>query len=143
MKRAMLAATAAVLLVLLSACDPADQATTVTDDSGLPALPHDAHSYAQPEKARVTNVSLDLTPDFATKKITGTARLAITRAQGADSVILDTRDLAIRSVKDAKGVPLGFALGAGTGKDFMGVPLAVALPATDRKSTRLNSSHGY
>src|SRR5688500_7454919 len=130
MKRAMVAATAAVLLVLLSACDPAEQGTTVTDDSGLPGLPHDTHSYAQPEKARVTNVSLDLTPDFATKKITGTARLAITRAQGADSVILDTRDLTIRSVKDATGVPLGFGLCAGTGKDFMGVRLAVALPAT-------------
>jgi len=126
----MVAATAAVLLVLLSACDPAEQGTTVTDDSGLPGLPHDTHSYAQPEKARVTNVSLDLTPDFATKKITGTARLAITRAQGADSVILDTRDLTIRSVKDATGVPLGFGLCAGTGKDFMGVRLAVALPAT-------------
>ena len=126
----MLAATATILLILSAACDPAEQAATVADDSGLPALPHDVHSYAQPEKARVTNVSLDLTPDFATKKISGIARLAVTRAQGADSVILDTRDLTIRSVKDASGAPLGYAIGAGSGKDFMGVPLAVALPAT-------------
>ena len=130
MKRAILAAAATTILVLSSACDSAQQAPTVTDDSGLPALPRDAHSYAQPEKARVTNVSLDITPDFATKKISGIARLAITRAQGADSVILDTRDLDIKSVQDASGAPLGYAIGTGSGKDFMGVPLAVALPAT-------------
>ena len=101
--------------------------TKTSDDSQLPALPHDAHSYAQPEKARVTNVSLDLTPDFATKRINGVARLAIQRSGGADSVILDTRDLDIKSVKDVTGAPLGFKLGAA--KEFIGSPLAIALPA--------------
>ena len=130
MKRTTLATSALTLVGLLSACTPAEQAATAADDSKLPALPHDVHSYAQPERARVTNVSLDLTPNFTTKKIAGVARLTIARAQGADSVILDTRDLTIKSVTDAKGAPLGFAIGAGSGKDFMGVPLAVALPAT-------------
>ncbi|MEO8577218.1 MAG: M1 family aminopeptidase/hydrolase, partial [Gemmatimonadales bacterium] len=131
MKRTVLTATAVTILTLSSACSPSEQAaTTAADDSALPALSHDVHSYAQPEKARVTNVSLDLTPNFATKKIAGIARLTIGRSQGADSVILDTRDLTIKSVKDAKGAPLGYALGAGTGKDYMGVPLAVALPAS-------------
>ncbi len=112
------------------ACDTAEKPVTSSDDSQLPALPHDNHSYAQPEEARVTNVSLDLTPNFTTKKISGVARLAIARGPGADSVILDTRDLTIKSVMDAKGAPLGFVVGAGTGKDYMGAPLAIALPAT-------------
>jgi aminopeptidase N len=97
-----------------------------TSDSQLPSLPHDIHSYAQPEKARVTNISLDLTPDFSTKQIAGIARLAIQRSAGADSVILDVRDLDIKSVTDARGAPLAFALGES--KEFLGAPLAIALP---------------
>jgi aminopeptidase N len=117
--------TIAALVAIVAACS--SQPETASDDSKLPALPHDTHSYAQPEKARVTHVSLDLTPDFTTKRIAGIARLTVERAAGADSIVLDTRDLDIRSVKDAKGDSLGFNLGPA--KTFMGAPLAVALPA--------------
>ena len=117
--------TIAALVAIAAACS--SQRETASDDSKLPALPHDTHSYAQPEKARVTHVSLDLTPDFTTKRIAGIARLTVERAAGADSIVLDTRDLDIRSVKDAKGDSLGFNLGPA--KTFMGAPLAVALPA--------------
>jgi aminopeptidase N len=89
-------------------------------------LPHDIHSFAQPEKARVTNVSLDLTPDFSTHQLRGIARLAIQRGQNPDSIVLDTRDLTIKSVKDSRGGPLGFKVGA-TDK-LIGAPLAIALP---------------
>lgn len=129
MKKTLRAVSALSILVFASACSPGENASTAADDNQLPVLPHDVHSYAQPEEAKVTNVSLDLTPDFTAKKISGIARLTIQRAQNADSVILDTRDLTIKSVKDAKGAPLGFAIGTGSGKDYMGVPLAVALPA--------------
>lgn len=117
--------TIAALVAIVAACS--SQPETASDDSKLPALPHDTHSYAQPEKARVTHVSLDLTPDFTTKRIAGIARLTFEHAAGADSIVLDTRDLEIRSVKDAKGDSLGFNLGPA--KTFMGAPLAVALPA--------------
>ena len=110
----------------LIAC--ANPETKASDDSQLPALPQDVHSYAQPAKARVTNVSLDLTPDFATRRISGIARLTIQKSAGADSVILDVRDLDIKSVKDASGAALAFNVGAPKG--FMGSPLAIALPAT-------------
>ena len=125
MKRTLLASVIATVLMASTACSP-DERPAASTDSGLPPLQRDIHSHARPEEARVTNVSLDLTPDFATKKIAGIARLTIQRAQNADSVILDTRELTIRSVKDAKGTPLGFVLGAG--KDFMGSPLSIALP---------------
>jgi len=107
-------------------CSTAD--TPVAGDGQLPPLPADPHTYAQPGEARVTHVSLDLVPDFATKRIAGTVRLTINRTAGADSVILDVRDLSIKSVKDSKGAALGFNVGAS--KEFMGAPLAIALPAT-------------
>src|SRR5215203_5496179 len=105
MKRSASLLTAA--FIALSACTTQEN-TAQTNDADLPALPHDTHSYAQPEKARVTNVSLDLTPDFTAKKIHGIARLAFQRVQNADSIVLDTRDLTIKSVKDSKGAALGF-----------------------------------
>lgn len=110
----------------LAACDQGDSAAI--SDSQLPPFGKDVHSYAQPEEARVTHVSLDLAPDFTTRRITGIARLAIQRGEGADSIVLDVRDLDIRRVTDAKGTPLGFNVG--TPKEFMGSPLAIALPAS-------------
>ncbi len=116
---------AAILAAALIGCTPAEQAAV--SDAELPPLPKDVHSFAQPEEARVTHVSLDLAPDFMTKRITGTARLAIQRGANADSVILDVRDLAITRITDSKGTVLGFNVGAA--QEFMGSPLAVALPA--------------
>lgn len=90
-------------------------------------LPRDEHSFARPIEARVTHVSLDLTPEFSAKRIRGTARLAIERGQNADSLILDVRDLAIKRVTSSGGAALGFTTGAS--REFMGAPLAIALPA--------------
>jgi aminopeptidase N len=117
---------AAASLVAVVACDTNEQAKS-TDDSQLPPLPHDTQSYAQPEKARVTNVSLDLTPDFTSRRINGIARLAIQKAQGADSLILDVRDIDIKRVTDAKGDSLGYRIGES--KEVLGAPLAIALPS--------------
>jgi len=94
----------------------------------LPPLPHDSHSYAEPEKARVTHITLDLTPDFAAHSLRGTARLTIQRSANADSVKLDTRDLNIKRVTDAGGDTLGFNVGAA--QKFIGSPLAIKLPAS-------------
>ena len=119
---------AAALLAGALACNGQQQETPASSaDAELPALPHDVHSYAQPEKARVTHVSLDLTPDFTTKRIAATARLAVRREAGADTVVLDTRDLEIKSVSDVKGGALAYTVGAA--KDFLGAPLSVALPS--------------
>jgi aminopeptidase N len=102
------------------------QTAQKANDSELPALPHDTHSFARPEVAGVTHVSLDLAPDFATHKLVGTARLTVHRSASADSVILDSRDLDIKRVTDAQGAPLGFKVGAS--QKFLGAPLAIALP---------------
>ena len=83
----------------------------------------DAHSYARPAEARVTHVALDLAADFAAKTMSGTATLDVQSAPNARELVLDTRDLTIRSVTDGTGTPLPFTLGA---RDpIHGAPLTV------------------
>ncbi len=118
---------AALLAFAVLACSPTDD--TVTDATDQRPLPHDVHSYGQPDSVRVTHVSLDLTPDFDAKKLRGTARLAIARTENADSIILDVRDLTIKRVTNSRGDTLSFKIGAT--KEFLGAPLAIALPARD------------
>src|SRR5687768_9866525 len=115
-------------LAVAAACSPAAERSEQTGGSvALDSLPRDVHSYAQPDEARVTHVSLDLIPDFATKRIAGTARLAIQRAATADSIILDVRDLTIARIATPGGDTLGYRVG--TANEIMGAPLAIALPA--------------
>ena len=58
--------------------------------------------------------------------MTGTARLAIRLAPLEDSIMLDTRDLTIRRITDARGNPLGYALGAT--QKIIGSRLAIGSP---------------
>ncbi|MFC5345632.1 M1 family metallopeptidase [Brevundimonas staleyi] len=130
MSRARLAVMASTL-ALLAACGQADV------KSDMPPLPasasapvtyeRDIHSYAQPQIARVKHVALDLTADFATKTLSGTATLDVTGEPGATQVILDIHNLDIRSVADDKGNALQFALGADD--PIKGQPLTVTTPA--------------
>ncbi|MGK2960550.1 MAG: M1 family metallopeptidase [Gemmatimonadaceae bacterium] len=116
----------ALSIAAVAACSRADN--SASGDATLPPIPADVHSHARPHEARVTHVSLDITPDFATKRMSGTARLSIEKSADADSVILDIRDLDVTRVTDAAGRPLGFSVG--TSREFLGAPLSVALPAT-------------
>jgi aminopeptidase N len=87
----------------------------------------DVHSYARPEIARVTHVALDLTADFATGILTGSAGLDITAEPGANEIILDVRNLDIRDVRDAAGAPLSFQ--TGVDDPILGQPLTIRFPA--------------
>lgn len=94
----------------------------------------DVHSYARPEIARVRHVALDLTTDFAAKTLAGTATLDIDGAAGATEIILDIRDLDIRSVTDASGGALQHQ--AGASDPIMGQPLTIRFPALAAGETR-------
>jgi len=93
----------------------------------------DIHSYARPEIARVRHVDLDLIADFAARTLSGTAALDVTAELGANQLVLDTRNLDIRAVRDEKG-PLPFALGAVD--PILGQPLTVTFPAFAAGETR-------
>ena len=87
----------------------------------------DIHSYARPEIARVTHVSLDLTADFEAKTLSGTAALDVTAEPGANEIVLDVRNLDIRDVRDAAGNPLQFETGPNDA--ILGQPLTIRFPA--------------
>ena len=119
------------LLIAFSGCDPTqptDAASVNTPESETDrlVLPRDIHSYANPAEARVTDVALDLTADFDTKQLWGTATLTLDRAANAQAVVLDTRDLEIEDITTPDGKSLAFDLG--TADPHLGQPLSVTLP---------------
>jgi leukotriene A-4 hydrolase/aminopeptidase len=92
----------------------------------------DYHSFANVAAFRVRNVDLDLAVDFDARRLSGHADLNVARLdKNARTLILDTRDLDIRSVslveKGAPGTPLTFKLGEA--REFLGKPLNIEMPA--------------
>ena len=116
-------------IALAAACSGAqtERGNVTTSRDRAPQIVEDIHSFARPAEARVTHVALDLTADFTSRTLAGTATLTVERAAGATQIVLDTRDLAIDRVTDASGAELKFALGATD--PILGRPLAVTLPA--------------
>ena len=99
---------------------------------------HDALSYARPQVARVTHVDLDLTADFATHVMRGTATLDILAESGARKIVLDDNKLVISKITDAAGHPLKWSVGANDG--YKGAPLTVEIGAARRIVVTYRSS---
>lgn len=106
-------------------CATATGCSTHDHTHTLQSLPHDVHSYAEPEVARVVHVALDLVADFESQQLAGSATLELQKADGAQELILDVRDLEIESVTDQNGVELEYAVGASDA--LMGAPLSIAI----------------
>lgn len=90
--------------------DPGAVAAIAASEAMTP-IPLDIHTYAQPNVARVTHVALDLTADFETRSLGGTATLNIAAQPGATEIVLDARNLDIQSITDAEGRALRFTEG--------------------------------
>ncbi|WP_267387009.1 M1 family metallopeptidase [Sphingomonas sp. GC_Shp_3] len=90
----------------------------------------DTLSFAQPETARVTHVDLDLTADFATQRLSGTATLDILAKPGADRIVLDDDGLVIARITDTNGHALPYTVGASVPEK--GAPLTVRIGAARR-----------
>jgi aminopeptidase N len=91
----------------------------------------DAHSFAQPETARVRHLDLDLTVSFEDRTLAGVAELKIERPGGqAGPLILDTRALAIERVEcstDGRAYTSAkWTLGEADA--ILGSPLTIELP---------------
>lgn len=110
----MRSAFPAALLLLLAACKGGDAPEAAPMISPILTTPDakDPWSFAEPEKARVTHVDLDLELDFAAKSIGGTAFLDIQAEPGQANVVLDSQGLQISKVTDGEGAELPFAVGA-------------------------------
>ena len=92
----------------------------------------DLHSYANVEALRVSALKLDLTVDFDTQRLAGSAELSLQRLDpNAKELVLDTRALEISAVHSAKGEgawqPTTFKLAAAD--PLLGSALRIALPA--------------
>lgn len=97
---------------------------TATATAAGRSLPRDPHSYARPEQARVSHVSLDLTADFTRKALVGTATLSIHAEPGAGEIVLDSDGLLVRSVTSNLGEA---AWSIGVRDESLGAPLTIAL----------------
>ncbi|MDF2177041.1 M1 family metallopeptidase [Aliiglaciecola sp. CAU 1673] len=87
----------------------------------------DYHSFANPDEIRVKHLNLDLTVDFAEHVLSGIATLDVERIKkDVDTLVLDTRDLAIENVQvDGQAVPFALA----ESDTHLGSALRIELPA--------------
>jgi aminopeptidase N len=98
----------------------------------------DVLSYADPKIARVTHVELDLTADFKTHVMSGSATLDILARKDAKQIVLDDKRLVIASITDGTGKPLRWSVGPAD--DYKGAPLAVDIGTARRIVIRYSSS---
>ena len=85
----------------------------------------DEFTYARPWQARVAHVALDLTLDFDSKRVAGTATLNVIAAEDASEIVLDTDGLVIGAITDGVGNALAYEVGETD--EVKGEPLTIAL----------------
>ncbi|WP_166212435.1 M1 family metallopeptidase [Cognatiluteimonas telluris] len=128
-------------LALLTACAREPGAAMPAATSPAPAkgpaamaTTRDEHSYAQPDKVRISDLALDLAVDFDRKQLSGTATYTLEWLDPqATQLVLDTRDLTITKVEGAnregQWTPLRYALAA---RDpILGSKLTIQVPERD------------
>lgn len=129
-----------LLAGLLSGClsEPAPSGPLM----GSPApIPHDPHSFGEPNRARVRHVELDLALDFDAARVQGTARLDLERGDPDAPLTLDSLGLRVRSVTGADGGERPFRFGDEVPK--LGRPLVIELaPADDAVTIAYETSPG-
>ena len=96
----------------------------------------DEHSYAQPDKVRITDIALDLAVNFDAKTLSGSATYTLNWVdKAATQLVLDTRDLTISKAEglaaDGTWSELKFAL---SDKDkVLGSALTIETPTRPAK----------
>lgn len=141
MLRALTAAAAALILVSCQAQEKPPAAAAAGEIAPVLDTPDavDIHSYAKPLEARVTHIALDLSVDFAAKRVGGTASLDIQAKPDAKEIILDDKGLEIESVADGSGKALNWRVGAVD--EDLGAPLSIAIgPDTKKIVVRYKSA---
>ena len=97
-------------------------------------MPADPHSFADPSKARVTHLQWTASVNMDEKIIRAIATWTIEVSDGADTIVLDTKDLNIEKIVcDDDSQPAAYRLGEQD--NIMGQVLMIPLkPATHRIS---------
>jgi leukotriene-A4 hydrolase len=93
----------------------------------------DYHSFSNPDEIRVTHLALDLSANFDTQQLSGSATLKVERTDPKyNKLVLDTRVLKIETVT-VNGEAVPFTLGE-TDVD-LGTPLSISLPENANEVT--------
>ncbi|MES2986428.1 MAG: M1 family metallopeptidase [Pseudomonadota bacterium] len=71
----------------------------------------DVWTHARPEIARVTHVALNLSVDFGSQTLSGSAVLDVLAAPGAKEIILDVDNIDIQTVAELNGPNLSYTVG--------------------------------
>jgi len=95
-----------LLLTTLMSCQ--EESGSGNDQPSSPAMGTaesgtDYHSFARPEEASTEQLDLQLEVDFEKQQLSGFARYQIRQSEGADSLVLDTRNLIIERVTTGVG----------------------------------------
>lgn len=117
--------------VLLSSCFPHQPPSK----ESLTMLPKDAHSYSQPNTARITHLKWNAVVDFNQKKIIATAEYSVNANKDAKEVVLDTKNLRIKTVA-VDGKESVFSLGSSD--SLLGAPLRIPI---EHDSTTVSISY--
>ena len=120
-------------LLFWSCTQAPDQAAKENERVSMESTnPIDVHTYAKPEEAVVRHLDWDAKVDFDQQQIEAVARLDIEAKEGAEYLMLDTKDLAIHKVTLGQDEqPAQFELGEED--EHMGSPLRIKItPETER-----------
>lgn len=124
MRRRVLVSFVAVLFLLAAKQRSIRPPETAPLDQPL----HDRFSYSEPLKVATRHLSLDLTIDFATQTMRGTATLEIENRTGTRTLILDSERLSITRVTLDGGTATTWSKGV---EGDYGAPLTIAIePST-------------
>ena len=115
--RASILALPLLATLMMTACksEEVPPAATVDKPASARQAPADEHSYAEPSKVVIKDLTLDLKLDFDTRTLVGIATYQLDwKDAAATALVLDSRDLTIDKVEgtDASGAwsPLKFKL---------------------------------
>jgi leukotriene A-4 hydrolase/aminopeptidase len=133
-----------VLALTLGSCGGGGQQeqTSTDKDPDLKAI-DDPHTYARPGKAAIQHLDLDIKVNFEQEQISGTAAYQIAKAEEADSLYLDTRNLDIQAVTLGEQGQTSTGYQLGKKRKHMGRPLAIALkPETQHVNIQYQTNPG-
>ncbi|MEO9967627.1 MAG: M1 family metallopeptidase [Reichenbachiella sp.] len=112
--------------VILFACTPKSESS---ESAIMDTNMADGHSYAKPNEAVVTHLNWKAEVNFELQKILASASLTLKTAEDATQLILDTKDLSIKSVTNGNNEELSFVLGEVM--PHIGAPLTIDItPST-------------
>ncbi len=125
MRRRLLLSWLAVLFLLAAK----QRAIRAPETAPLDQPLRDRFSYSEPLKVATRHLSLDLTVDFATQTMRGTATLEIENRTGTHSLVLDSERLSITRITLDGGAETTWSKGV---EGDYGAPLTIAIEPSTR-----------